>query len=264
VKLRAIARALDAQREQNEFQRWMIASAIICILHLMATLAVLNWPKRHQFASDAPPAILIELSPVPVAPDSQHRDVAPGPEMIESQPSQQQKQNLKPEEKAPVPDLPEKPAEVQLPAPAPEKQEQQKQEPQKAQQQKKEQPQKAAPQTTAAPKLNLKKSDRQAAPAAGSTAESQAAVATWRGAVSAHLNRFKRSLPGAVGTAVVSFSVDSGGRVMGARLVTSSGNSAADADAVAMVLRASPVPRPPANLANGGAIPVAVPVRYLR
>jgi protein TonB len=255
------AAALDAPWEQNEFQRWLTAAAVVCAVHLLATFALLNWPKRFELSSDAPPAVIVDLAPLAVAPDSKNLDVAPGPEMMQAQPKQQQQQQPKPEEKTPVPNLLEKPSEVEVPAPVPEKQEQKKQETQKAQEQKKDQPKAAAPQTTAAPKLNLQKADRQAAPTAGSTAESQAAIATWRGAVVAHLNRFKRFPSGAVpGTAVVAFSIDIGGRVTGARLVSSSGNSAADADAVAMVWRANPVPAPPPSM--GGNVSLSVPVRY--
>lgn len=264
MKFGAVARVLDAQRGQNEFQRWLIASAIVCVVHLMATLAILHWPKTHHSASDAPPAVLVELAPLAVAPVSKIRDVAPGPEMIEAQPKQQLREQ-KPEQAAPAPELPQKPAEVELPAASPKKQGLQKLETQKAEQQKRDQPKAAAPQTTAIPKQNLQKADRPAAPAAGSTAESQAAIASWRGAVVAHLNRFKRFPHGAAaGTAMVAFSVDMRGRVLAARLLSSSGNSVADTDAVAMVWRANPVPVPPANLSARGNISLNVPVRYLR
>lgn len=253
------AAALDTPWEQNEFQRWLIASVVVVAAHLFATYALLNWPKSIELSSDAPPAVIVDLAPLAVAPDSKNLDVAPGPEMMQAQPKQQQQ--AKAEEKTPVPNLLEKPSEVEVPAAVPEKQEQKKQETQKAQEQKKDQPKAAAPQTTAAPKLNLQKADRQAAPTAGSTVESQAAIATWRGAVVAHLNRFKRFPSGAVpGTAVVAFSIDVAGRVTGARLVSSSGNSTADADAVAMVWRANPVPAPPPSM--GGNVSLSLPVRY--
>lgn len=258
----AIARAYYAQREQNELRRWLVASGVVVAAHVFAVLAVLYWPKAIQSPSDAPPAVIVELAPIAVAPDARTPDVAPGPEMLQAQPKQQQEK--KAEEKLQAPEAPEKPSEVELPPSAPEKQEQQKQDAQKAKQQQKDQQQKAAPETTAQPKLNLQKSNRQAAPAAGSTAESQAAIANWRGAVFAHIARFKRSSPGATGTATVTFLVDAGGRVISTRLAASSGNGGLDADAVAMVVRASPVPRPPADLSRGGNVSVTVPVRYLR
>ena len=62
--------------------------------------------------------------------------------------------------------------------------------------------------------------------AAPSSASSGADVASWRGAVVAHLNGFKPSANGAEGTARVSFAVDRGGRVVSASLAGSSGRSA--------------------------------------
>lgn len=80
----------------------------------------------------------------------------------------------------------------------------------------------------------------------------------------AHLNRFKRFPSGASGgTAQVAFSIDRAGRVLSSRLIGSSGDPALDAEAVAMMRRASPVPAPPSSV-GGGSITLAVPVRFNR
>jgi protein TonB len=63
---------------------------------------------------------------------------------------------------------------------------------------------------------------------------------------------------GAVGVAVVSFSFDATGQVTSAALAQSSGDAALDADAVASVRRASPLPPPP----EGAPRAYAVPIRY--
>lgn len=97
--------------------------------------------------------------------------------------------------------------------------------------------------------------------AAPSSASSGASIATWRGAVLAHLNAFKPTpTGGATGTARVAFSVDRNGRVLSASLAGGSGDPALDAAAVAMVRRASPVPAPPPEM--GGRIALAVPVYF--
>lgn len=94
-------------------------------------------------------------------------------------------------------------------------------------------------------------------PAAASAGE----VASWRGAVVAHLGRFKASPPGGgSGTVRVSFSVDRGGGVSGVRLSASSGDAALDGAALSMVSRASPVPPPPPGL--GGRVSLSVPVHF--
>ena len=90
---------------------------------------------------------------------------------------------------------------------------------------------------------------------------SGAEVASWRGAVVAHLNAYKPASPsGSGGTVRVAFTVDRGGRVVSASVAGSSGDAALDAAAVSMVRQASPVPAPPPEL--GGRIPLAVPVRF--
>ena len=63
---------------------------------------------------------------------------------------------------------------------------------------------------------------------------------------------------GAAGVAVVSFSFDATGQVTSAVLAQSSGDAALDADAVAAVRRASPLPPPP----EGAARAYTVPIRY--
>lgn len=102
--------------------------------------------------------------------------------------------------------------------------------------------------------------------ASASAGANSAAMASWRGALMAHLNRHKRFPGGASsnnGTAVVSFSINRSGGVTSARLARSSGDSALDNEAVATVRRASPVPAPPAHIA-GGSISLSVPIRYSR
>jgi protein TonB len=63
---------------------------------------------------------------------------------------------------------------------------------------------------------------------------------------------------GAEGVAVVSFSFDAAGQVTSAGLAQSSGDAALDADAVASVRRANPLPPPP----EGAPRAYAVPIRY--
>ncbi|MGD0186069.1 MAG: energy transducer TonB [Roseiarcus sp.] len=63
---------------------------------------------------------------------------------------------------------------------------------------------------------------------------------------------------GAEGVAVVSFSFDARGQVTSATLAQSSGDAALDAEAVASVRRASPLPPPP----EGAPRAYAIPLRY--
>ena len=92
-----------------------------------------------------------------------------------------------------------------------------------------------APRATAAPRA-----ERQAAAASAvSAGASAAAVASYKQMVAAHLQRFKQYPPGAKaagqqGTARVSFTLGRGGQVLSAGLGGSSGQSALDAETLAM------------------------------
>ena len=98
----------------------------------------------------------------------------------------------------------------------------------------------------------------------GRAAQPSLSIASWRSSLLAHLNRYKHFPEGARPAVVrVAFAIDGQGRVLSARLAQSSGDAILDAEAVAMIRRASPVPTPPAGMTTG-AISLTVPVRYTR
>jgi protein TonB len=83
--------------------------------------------------------------------------------------------------------------------------------------------------------------------------------------LAAHLRRFRTFPPeardkGITGTAIVRFTVNSGGSVTAASLARTSGAGILDQAAVAMVRRASPFPPIPAGM--GASLTVNVPVRF--
>lgn len=256
-----------AGEEALNFRLWAFAGVFVCAAHAAGISAGLFWERARPVTGDAPPAIMVELAPLAVAPEPTELDIAPGPAMLEAKPQAEPQPKL--EEKVEIPELPKKEeAEVTLPAPAPEKKEEEKPEPKpqvQEQPRKKEVPKRQAPQTTAPPKAKLRQAPRMAAPSAGATENSAFANANWRGAIVAHLNRFKRFPAGASnGTALVSFSIDASGRVTSALLARSSGNAILDSDAVAMVWRANPVPAPPPSVSKGRGMALSVPVHYVR
>ena len=84
----------------------------------------------------------------------------------------------------------------------------------------------------------------------------------YAGLVSAHLRRYQQypsdaRSRGETGTATVSFSLDSGGRVTSARLVHGSGIPSIDQEVQAMVRRASPFPAPPSGRSASFTVPVS-------
>ena len=108
-----------------------------------------------------------------------------------------------------------------------------------------------APRTTAAPRSEQHTAATPQAPSPGSAA-SRAAIASWRDLVLARLQQNKRYPAGAEarreqGVATLSFSVDRHGRVLARSITRSSGSAALDAEVLAMVQRAQPLPAfPPA------------------
>lgn len=273
----------------RELARWMGAGSFVATIHVGLALAVMYWPQPPIEAAELPAAVMIELSPLPVAPDTPPQDVAVGPEAAMAEDSTESERSDEPREaepktpnKAPkeeavetaetdieTPKLEEKPdAEAVLPlkAAAPT-------EPEKLKEtehppiEKKNEPiksqvaSKRAPITTAPKPIPAAKAAVNAATTQGIS--SSMSVATWRGMVTAHLNRHKRSPGGGAGTSSVAFTIDRAGRVLSARLIRSSGSAALDGEAVALARRASPVPAPPASIGKGS-ITLTVPVRFSR
>ncbi|HWK38922.1 MAG TPA: energy transducer TonB [Hyphomicrobium sp.] len=273
----------DGEALQRRALRWSLAGLCIVMLHGGLIYAALNWPRPAEAAAELPAAIMIELAPVPVAPDTPPQDLALGPQMEQSQEAAPSEQEEKPvEEQKPEPEVkPEIKTEIEIPLlpdkskaeavlaqmtppePQKDKPKEEKKKPDKPKKsQKKPQDRKArnAPDTAAPQAANVQRSATNAAPMAGTS--SSTSPVTWRSMIMALLNRNKRMPPGGGrGTATVAFTIDRSGRVLSARLAGSSGDAALDAEAVSLARRVSPVPAPPANI-GGGSVLLAVPVRF--
>jgi len=121
-------------------------------------------------------------------------------------------------------------------------------------------PRPAAPAVPPAPETSAPPS-RPSPPAAVA-----ASARTWEGLLLAHLERRKRYPAEAragrqEGVAHVRFTMDRDGRVLSARLERSSGRAALDHEAVALLRRAQPLPRPPPEVA-GDPVSLVVPVEF--
>ncbi|WP_158816881.1 energy transducer TonB [Methylocapsa sp. S129] len=295
--------------------RWTAAAAVVTAVHGGVVWVALNWQPAEAAPGDPPPAVMIELAPLPVAPEAPPQEVAPGPQMTEAQPDptpytpkpaedakpdptppppEKTVEDAKPDPTPPVtptepapPDLPPVPVpepqvkvpdllrqehadailapppsptppatpQVQTKPPPPKKHEVERKKPVRPDTQK-------VRQTTAPPTSEAQRSNTAAAPSAGASSAPSISPASWKGELMAHLNRYKRYPPGAgVGTASVAFTINRSGEVLSARLIGSSGDSALDEEAVALVRRANPVPSPPPDF-GGGSIALTVPIRF--
>lgn len=286
----------SAETKRQTLARWTLAAAFAMAAHSGMALAVAHWPSPESFADEPPAAVMIELAPMPAAPEAVPQEVVVGtlqqaaeeatPAEIDTEPldevlaepellaAEAPSETLHTAQEEAVtgtvemPDLPViKHAEVVLEVQAMRPADPKAAVKPKARETTKEKDRKAKPstkssaQTAAAPK-HAERVRSNAAPTSG--AGSSMSMATWRGRVMAHLNRRKRHPGGAArGTASVAFTIDRSGRVISARLVRSSGSAVLDREAVALARRASPVPPPPSGVGRG-TVSLSVPVRFAR
>ena len=259
--------ALSAQ-DLADLRRWAICGAVIVLAHATIAGSVINWHETIEPAEPAA-AIVIEFAPVPVAPAAPQTDIAPGPEQVVSEasperPVEQVEEKQKTQEKVAARPVEEPPPEIK-PAPNPDVAlEPPHQEVTRAQPQ---QPRMPAPTTSAPQALPEQTAALPAAPMQGRlTPKTSNAVPTWKTEILALLERNNRYPEAAQhrhqqGIAQVFFSLDRQGRVIDSRVVRSSGASALDDEALALLRRAQPFPPPPPEL-PGARVDVSVPIRF--
>jgi protein TonB len=274
-----------APEDLVDLRRWAICGAAIVLAHGGIAAAMVNWQDADESAEPAA-AIVIDFAPVPVAPAIPHTELPPGPEQVMSDASpskpvesveekveekvEQQveaKVEQKVEEKVETKPLEEPPPEVS-PAPNPEVAVQPPP-PQEIQQEtpKRQDPRPPAPATTAPQAIPNQVAALPAAPTQGQLVpENPNVIPTWKTQIVALLERNKRYPEGAQarrehGVAQVFFSLDRNGRVIASRVLRSSGASALDEEALALLRRAQPFPAPPREL-PGEHVDLTVPIRF--
>lgn len=238
-------------RRWPEALRWVACLLLALCLHAAGAVAFLVWSDSSELVVNAP-VIMIELAPVPVAPDVTPTELPPGPQQAEAQP---ETEPPKPIEKIDIKADLVKEAELAA-MPSPTLIEKPKEKKQK---------QKHAS-LASAPSTAEQRAERAAAPTPGAASHNPDAMPNWKSALVARLERYKRYPPeaqsrGEYGVAQLAFSVDRSGGVHHAHITRSSGSSVLDRETVALAERASPMPPPPPEVA-GAQIPIVVPIRY--
>lgn len=268
---------------------WIGAAAVVAGAHVALGLAFAA-RGTEGVPGDAAPAIMIDLQPIAVPPEPtlppppemtpeppQAQPDTPPPPPVAEEPAKEPPPEATPPLEAPpaaapTPEPPPDPmpqikppevpvqAEAVLPPPpppapqtppkAPPKPVEQKPKRDAAHREPKRPERSAAPQPVAPP----------APTPQPSAAAVQSARAEWQRAMQSHIARFKRGASGS-GRATVTFTIGRDGQVMSARLATSTGRADLDAEAVAMVERASPMPAPPPDL-PGRTITLTIPITY--
>ncbi|MBN9513022.1 MAG: energy transducer TonB [Alphaproteobacteria bacterium] len=243
----------------KESLRWGGSFVFVLALHAGAVGIALGW--THSEAPYAPPpaAVMIEMAPVPAAPEATPNEAPPGPELSEVIPE--------PEPPPPVEMPPPVMAEVTLPDPEPPPPLDLKppppppKPPEKKVEKKPPQPKVSAPQ--AAPQ----QAAVAAAPLAGATPEPpSAALPTWKGLLLRHLERHKRYPSEAQrarheGVTYVRFTMSRDGRVLAARIERASGISSLDQEGLELLQRAQPLPPLPSDQ-PGESLEIVVPIQF--
>jgi protein TonB len=269
--------ALHAIGQRSSTSRWVLSAAVIVSLHAGAVAAALALQASNEQPGAQVAAIMIDMAPAAASPHTTPLDLAPGPEMQQAEAASPPPEPEPPAAVAPqiAPTPPQVAAEVALPPPdkaeptakPPERSKQKtvRTKPDKPRQLAKLQPseQAPAPRTSAAPRA-----ERSAPTLTGSIAGAQAAMTlpSYRALLAAHLQRFKQypsasRAAGEQGTAMLSFVVARNGRVLSSRLASSSGYGALDAETMAMIQRAQPLPSFPDDLPHAS-MSFSVPVRF--
>jgi protein TonB len=270
---------LYASADRGGARRWALSATAILAVHAALIAGALPWYADAPPPGATTPMVMIDMAPAPAAPAPSQQDVAPGPNMQQA------------DAPSPPPEPPTQAAiEEQVPATppqpdptvqaTPEQKAEPKPEPPKAQPLKTERhkppPQKTkpvhartpserppAPRTSAAPRA-----ERRAALAAAARAgaAAKAALPAYRDLLAAHLQRFKEypaaaREAGEQGTALLTFTVGRSGRVLASHLARSSGHAALDAETMAMIRRAQPLPAFPPEIKQAS-MSFTIPVRF--
>ena len=251
-----------------DLRRWAICGAIIVIAHGAVAARMVTWREEIEPAEPAA-AIVVEFAPLPVGPAVPQTEIAPGPEQVMSEaspstPAETEEQKRKVEEEVAARPVEEPPPEIK-PAPNPDVALEPPQ--QEVATVPRQEPRTPAPTTTAPQAIPEREAAIPAAPVQGRlTPRISDAVPTWKSHILALLERHKRYPETAQsrhqqGIAQVLFSLDRLGRVIRSRIVHSSGASALDEEALALLQRAQPFPPPPPDV-PGEHVELSVPIRF--
>ena len=220
--------------DAGETRRWGLSAALVLAAHLVPLTALALWLKPALMVPPPPPtAVMIDMSPAKPAPAPQPQpEQKPRPVVTQQTPKA-----------VTLPRLPTVAnAAVTLPADPPR------------------QPSPAPPTTaTAAPPAAPPQASSPPTPPSN-------ALPNWQGQVLGRLEKFKQYPEDArfhhqQGVAYLRFTMNRQGQVLSASIDRSSGNAALDAEALALVRRAQPLPKPPADV-PGDRLELVAPIEF--
>jgi protein TonB len=253
--------------------RWGACLTLALGLHAAGAAALLGrWNHSPDMVANAP-AILIDLAPVAVAPQTKPAELPPGQmeskQQIDHDPAPHNPTKVTEIEPTPESgkDRPVEKVELKSePVPEPELATLPSTKPVKKLKEAKKNPRHHYASLASAPSTAERKAERAAAPMPGASARDSNALPNWTSQLVARLERYKRYPSEALsrgehGVVRLAFSVDRNGGVHLARILRSSGSRLLDRETLSLVARAAPLPPPPAEL-PGAQIAIVVPIRY--
>lgn len=267
----------DVVHESGRLRGLRLAAAALVVVAMHGggvALALVTATPPEQSMEDVGAPMVVEFDALPVAPEAEQADATPAEEMEAAAAAQEVTEKLSAPRET---DLPSAEA---APVAAPPDLQLSQQQTQKRQEEAEDRqpteamdarPQEAAPSqaaaaAAAAAPMALATDERAAAPAEGSVSEAQALPPGWQKAVMAHLGRHKRYPVEArqkrlEGEVLLRFVMDRTGKIRSASLTKPSGAPILDAEALAMLVRAQPLPSLPTQV-KGEQVELVVPINY--
>ena len=244
---------ISLTRRWPEPLRWGACFALALSFHAAGAAALLaRWSEDSDLVANAP-VIMIDLAPVPVAPDITPNELPP--DHVLSRAEEPEPEPEKPVEKIEMtPDPAPQPELAVTPPPKP------------IEKPKEKKPKQKRASVASAPSTAEHRAERAAAPMPGASSRDSDALPNWKSQLVARLERYKRypsaaQSRGEQGVAQLAFSIDRSGGVHNAHIVRSSGSSLLDRETLTLVERAQPLPPPPPEM-SGSQIAIMVPIRY--
>lgn len=272
-----------ASLRELESPRWLMSAAVVLALHGGIATALLD--RRLIEPAAAPtPALLLDLAPLLSAPAVDRVELPPGPQQVEAKPPPESEPEPEKVEETPPPEPEPQPAPVtieepppvvkpavvlppSMPKPKPRRPVPPAPPVDKAEPTPDPLPLPPAPVSTAPPAAALRQTPADSLPQGVRSPIDPDAVALYNARLHAHIKKHMRYPREALrrsqrGDPVVHFVIDRAGHVLSARLESSSGNQALDADALELFRRAEPLPEVPEEIA-GPTLERVLPLRYI-
>lgn len=269
--------------------RWwlrIMASAVVVVGLHAGIVAYASMQPPEEEVEEAEGAFMMELAPLPIVAAAASSDT-PGPMMETTQPKIVEKTpteevpEVTPPKEDPLPIAPDPELAMPIAKPVEEPKEEKEEEKPVEQQVVKEaeknkedepetikaKPQEAMIQGGPPPAPTSDSAEKTAAPTQGTTDRRAQLAMSWNKQMAKHLGRFPPRYPsdaqkaGHKGAATVAFKVDRKGHIISARITSSTKSALLDEEAIAVLHRAVPFPRPPIDI-PGDTFEFKIPVLF--